>query len=52
MTIVVFFLVVSLIGGNAIELIHFHYMPEAGLTMLIGLGTGLLVLPPYNVCMA
>ena len=44
MTLVVFFLVISVIGGNAMELIHFHYMPEAGLTMIIGLGTGLLVL--------
>lgn len=33
-----------LTGGNLMELVHFHYMPEAGLTMIVGIGVGLLVL--------
>ena len=44
MTLVIIFLIISLVAGNAMELVHFHYMPEAGLTMIIGFGTGLLVM--------
>lgn len=42
-TMVLFFLILAIAFGNALELIHFHYIPEAGLTCLIGMVVGVLV---------
>jgi ABC-type branched-subunit amino acid transport system substrate-binding protein len=43
MTLVAWLLIVSIVGGNLLELIHFHYMPEAGFTIIVGLLAGLIV---------
>eukprot|EP01049_Picozoa_sp_SAG25_P005798 SAG25_NODE_409_length_8424_cov_3.527928_2_plen_1303_part_00 len=36
-------LILSLWGGSFLELMHFHYIPEAGLTCIIGMGVGGLI---------
>ena len=43
MTLVIVLLIFAIVGGNLIEIIHFHYMPEAGFTIVVGLAAGLIV---------
>ena len=43
MTLALVFLCFSIVGGNALELCHFHYIPEAGFTILVGIFVGFLI---------
>ena len=36
-------LILSVWGGSILELMHFHYIPEAGLTCIVGMGVGILI---------
>ena len=41
MLVVLISLILAMWGGSILELIHFHYIPEAGFTCIIGMGVGI-----------